>query len=80
MFTPDSNVDDEGYFCSEEDILYHFPEVKENYYQGFPYYLPVLNGKAKRIKNKNIKIKKFTYSVDNYNRLVIEILDFEIVK
>lgn len=80
MFTPDYNVDDEGYFCSEEDVLYHFPEVKENYYQGFPYYLPVLNGKAKRIKNKNVKIKKFTYSVDNYNRLVIEILDFEIVK
>lgn len=75
----DHNPDDEGY-CRVDDIFYHFQEVKENWYNGFPYYLPVLNGKSKRIKNKNINVKKFTVGTPNNGSIVVEILDFEIVK
>ena len=78
-FIPDHNCDDEGYLRMG-NVLYHFPEVKENCYQGFPYYLPVINGKSKRIKNKNVKVTEFTYNVDKFNDLVIDIVKFEIVK
>ena len=75
----DHNPDEEGY-CRVDDIFYHFEEIKENWYNGFPYYLPVLNGKSKRIKNKNINVKKFTVETLNNGSIVVEILDFEIVK
>lgn len=75
----DHNPDEEGY-CRVDDIFYHFQEVKENWYNGFPYYLPVLNGKSKRIKNKNIKVTKFNNKNLENGSLVVEILDFEIVK
>ena len=75
----DHNPDEDGY-CRVDDILYHFQDVKENWYNGFPYYLPVLNGKSKRIKNKNIKVTKFnTRNLEN-GSLVVEIFDFKIVK
>ena len=74
----ESNPDAEGYY-TDKNVNYHFQEVKENWYNGFTYYLPILNGKAKRIKNKNIIIKNYTYTVNN-NVIDIEILDFEIVK
>lgn len=73
-----SNPDSEGNY-NDGNVNYHFQEVKENWYSGFTYYLPVLNGKAKRIKNKNIIIKNYTYTVNN-NVINIEVLDFEIVK
>jgi len=74
----ESNPDYEGNY-RDGNIIYHFQEVKENYYQGFSYYLPVINGKAKRIKNKKIVIKRYEWKVENDN-LTIEILDFEIAK
>lgn len=74
----ESNPDSEGDY-TDGNINYHFQEVKENWYSGFTYYLPVLNGKAKRIKNKNIIIKRYTYTVNN-KVINIEVLDFEIVK
>jgi len=61
------------------NIHYHFQEVKENYYNGYDYYLPVLNGKAKRVKNKNIIVTKFTYEIIE-NTIIIQILDFKILK
>lgn len=74
------NPDSEGeYWTEDNNIHYHFQEVKENYYNGFNYYLPLLNGKAKRVKNKNIKVTDFTYEVKD-NFIQVEILKFEIVK
>jgi hypothetical protein len=32
-------------------------EVKEMYYRGFPYQLPLVNGKAKKLKGKTVVIK-----------------------
>ena len=66
--------------CRIDDILYHFQQVHVNYYQGFEYYLPVVNGKQKRIKNKNLVIKNYTYRTEDNGLVVVEILDFDIVK
>ena len=75
-FNPDENGE---YWQSGDTIHYHFPEVKENYYNGFTYYLPVLKGKAKRVKNKTIVITEFTYEIfENY--IDVHIVDFKIVK
>ena len=75
----DHNPNYEGY-CRIEDVLYHFQQVHENYYQGWEYYLPVVNGKQKRIKNKNLVIKNYTYRTEDNGLIVVEILDFDIVK
>ena len=64
------------------DITYKFEEVKENYYQGFEYYLPVLNGKAKRIKNKDITITNYEviYLDNNNESILVVIKDFIVNK
>jgi len=78
--TPNHNIDYDGYY-RDDDLVYHFQEVKENYYAGTYYYLPVLNGKAKRIKNKTLKITNFTYTINQQlNDINIEVLDFEVEK
>ena len=66
--------------CRDGNVYYHFQEVKENYYQGWEYYLPVVNGKQKRIKNKNLIIKNYTYRTEDNGNITVEILDFDIVK
>ena len=66
--------------CRNRNVYYHFQEVKENYYQGWEYYLPVVNGKQKRIKNKNLIIKNYTYRTEDNGNITVEILDFDIVK
>ena len=65
--------------CRIDNVIYKFQEVKENYYNGFLYYLPVVNGKQKRIKNKNLVITNYNYLV-NDNIITVEILDFKINK
>lgn len=75
----DHNPNYEG-DCRIDDIIYHFQQVHENYYQGWEYYLPVINGKQKRIKNKNLVIKNYTYRTEDNGLIVVEILDFEIKK
>ena len=77
-FFCEANPNSEGEY-QDGKIHYHFQDVKENYYNGFEYYLPVLNGKAKRIKNKNILVTKFTYEI-NENSIIVQILDFKILK
>ena len=59
-FIPEHNVDNAGgYYDEESGITYFFPEVIENYYNGYLYYMPAINGKGKRIKNKRIIITEF---------------------
>lgn len=72
------NLDENGIYV-DDCIRYHFPEVRENYYNGYSYYLPVVNGKQKRIKNKNLVITNYNYTIDD-NYINIEILDFKIEK
>lgn len=49
------NVDSYG-FLNVDGVSFNFGEVRENYYNGWDYYLPVLNGKQKRIKKKTLKV------------------------
>jgi hypothetical protein len=76
----EANPDEDGYYYSTPYLAYHFPEVQENYYRGYSYYLPVVNGKQKRIKNKNIIISDYTYSVDDNDIIKVEFNKFEILK
>lgn len=76
-FIPDRNLDECG-MIEIDGVTYEFPEILENYYNGFYYYLPVVNGKAKRIKNKNIILKKFEIIDEETKR--IKVIDFEISK
>ena len=68
-----------GVYRNEDGILFKFNDVKLNYYNGFEYGLPLVNGKAKRIKNKTIKVKDYKYEITKYDTIV-EVLDFTIVK
>lgn len=68
-----------GVYRNEDGILFKFNDVKLNNYNGFEYGLPLVNGKAKRIKNKTIKIKDYKYEITKYDTIV-EVLDFAIVK
>ena len=77
-FTPEYNPDEDGNIRIG-DVIYHFNEVKENWYNGFYYYLPVINGKQKRIKNKKLTITKYTYTRTE-NIITINIDEFNINK
>ena len=68
-----------GVYRNEDGILFKFNNVKLNYYNGFEYGLPLVNGKAKRIKNKTIKIKDYAYEITKYD-IIVEVYDFVIAK
>jgi len=48
------NVDDHHRLFAE-GLNFLFETIKENWYQSWAYYLPVFDGKAKRIKNKMVR-------------------------
>lgn len=77
-FVPDMNLTDEGEY-REGNILYHFPEIKENYYNGWTYYTPVLNGKAKRFKNRTVTVKSYSFE-EKTGYILVNVIDFEINK
>ena len=61
---------DNGKTCGTliiNNIAFVVTDVVENWYNGFPYYLPVINGKGKRIKNKTIAITNYSFE----NNIVI---------
>lgn len=58
--TIQSNPDENGIVCvpiiDGQSIELHFNNIKECYYNGYTYYLPVFkDGKAKRLKGKDIE-------------------------
>lgn len=77
---PESNIDSDGIWVGDANVLYKFPGVAEYYYQGFAYYLPVLNGKSKRIKNKNVEIDKYTFEIGDDGQVIINIINFKVLK
>lgn len=77
------NPNDRGEVLNGENMLcLIFPSVRENTYDGYTYYLPILNGKQKRIKNKTIIIKKYTFEpLQCYcAEFIVHIADFEVQK
>ena len=77
-FVPNMNLTDEGEY-RDGNILYHFPEVKENYYNDWVYYTPVLKGKAKRFKNRTVIVKSYSFE-EKTGYILVNVNDFEIVK
>ena len=77
-FMCEYNLDENGEVC-DGNFTFKFPEIKEMEYRGWPYWLPMKNGKAKRIKNKNVVVTKYTYTRNNYG-FTVSVIDFEIVK
>ena len=51
------NPDVYGICKTDKNIDIYFPEVKQNYYNGWEYFTPVIKGKGKRVKNKTFKVK-----------------------
>lgn len=60
-----------------DNVIFTFP-YKLNYYQGYEYGLPLLNGKAKRIKHKTIKVTGYDFE-ENERTIIIKVNTFEIV-
>lgn len=61
VVTIKENPDKDGYIKLPNVGFLKFSEVKEFSYNGFEYYLPVINGKSKRLKNKVVIIEKYTF-------------------
>lgn len=64
------------YFHRQSNLIFVFSEVREMYYGDFNYYLPVLKGKAKRVKGKRILITEHEI-IDNDK---IKINNFKVLK
>ena len=80
-FAPERNLRSNGeYYDESYDIIYKFENYKVNYFDGYIYGLPLLNGHAKRIKFKNLELTSYTYSFNENNTLVISISDFKVKK
>ena len=64
------------YFNRSMNIIYKFKNFENYAYDGYFYSLPLLNGKGKRIKFKNITITDYTYETNENGILVITVNDF----
>ena len=60
-FTPTYNLSCYGYYRLNNNLYLHFEGIKEMYYNGYNYYLPTINGKAKKIKGKTVVITDYDY-------------------
>lgn len=80
-FIATTNVNDNGdIYDKDAAITYVFQKVSLQSYNGYQYYLPMLNDKAKRIKNKTIEITDYMVEETEYNELIIHIKNFKINK
>ena len=78
-FIPEYNLNEDGEY-RDENLIFHFNETKEMCYNGYPYYLPVLNGKSKRFKNKNVKVTSYTFKENENGTITVNVENFEISK
>ena len=77
------NEDHEVVDCST-NIVFHFPEISVQHYRGYEYYLPMLNGKAKRVKGKTIEVVPDHYEVETdrcgwEDRLTVYVKSFKVI-
>jgi hypothetical protein len=73
----DRNIDDHGSFYVD-GVSYIFDDIVERWYRDYPYYLPVLGGKSKRIKNKTVELTVEFGQRFDYDYWIVK--DFKIVK
>lgn len=63
------------YYVNDKGVInFLFQETKEMYYRDFTYFLPVLNGKAKKIKNKTLEL-----NIEKINNCLFKVIDFKIL-
>lgn len=65
------NLDDRGYYFYNE-IYLRFDNVKKMYYGEYGYCLPIINGKAKRVKGKSIIITKAERVEGNDSLIIVK--------
>lgn len=73
------NLNDEGDYSDNNYLIYHFNDYVVREYNGYPYGMPAINGKGKRVKGKVITITDYTWS-ENNGVITINIDKFEIKK
>jgi uncharacterized protein (DUF3820 family) len=63
--------------ASNHRVEFRFAQTKECFYNGFSYELPIINGKAKRVKGKEIEynIQVVDTQIDNRNGNVFQIVN-----
>jgi hypothetical protein len=66
----DYQLKEDNYLLFTEDkiVVLVVDEAKEQHYNGYTYYLPIINGKAKRLKNKTVTFDVKEYRIDNVYR------------
>jgi len=75
----EQNVDAYG-MLFVDGIQFYFPTIRPQYYRDIEYFLPTINGKAKRIKNKRVKICSTQVVPDPYSEGTCNLVsDFEII-
>jgi len=70
----DSSLNSDGQYIFHGQVL-NFKDFKPMYYNGYEYGLPIINGKAKRIKGKTYRISSYTITADG-----IDVQSMELVK
>lgn len=70
------NADGNG-FLYVDNVNYYFENSKCMYYNGYEYSLPVLNGKAKRIKGKTITVNVESGVINGWDVWIIKSWDFK---
>lgn len=74
--TAETNLDQDGEIYIEP-IWYKFGDFKVLEYRGYPYGLPTINGKAKRIKGKEIRVTECEVIDEQHYEIIIK--KFELV-
>jgi len=67
-------------YIQSDGVFVEFREIGCNSYKGFDYYLPMVNGKCKRVKGKIIKATVKVIESKCHGGLVLDIISFEILK
>ena len=70
----ESSLNSEGQYVFRDKIL-NFKDFQSMYYNGYEYGLPIINGKAKRIKGKTYRISSYIVTADG-----IDVQSMEMVK
>jgi len=81
IFSYDFNhsLNSEGNYA-DASFDFHFNEYSEQYYSGYNFGLPLMNGKAKRIKNKVLEMEVVTVENDELDYKYFKVLSLKSVK
>ena len=73
------NLDSEGDYSINNYLRYHFNDYVVREYNGYPYGMPSINGKGKRVKGKMITITDYTWVEEN-DVIIVNVDSFNVNK